>query len=797
MNKDNMEELKKEYDNIEVPPEVDLAIEKGIQKGKAHNKKRGTKPFGIIAAGLVLAIGMASAGKLLSTSDKALIAVDSSKSLPTVGTSENLEKLLKIFISESNGIAYGNATVGSAPLPPSSPQSSDASKSTSNGGRDSIAESSTDNYSTTNLQVVGVDEEDLVKTDGEYIFKVNAQKIINVIKAEPASNMEAINNITFEDNYSINGIFLKENTLVVVGNSYENVNPQKSDTNKAADMMVMPSNQVTKVISFDISDKKNIVKVREVEVDGFYASSRMIDSRVYVIANKYLNNIGTLKDNAEAGKAYYSDSMVGKDKIAIDYNAISYLPDSIQPNYIMVAAFNIDNNKEKVNVSTILGSGNNIYSSDMNLYIAGTKWTADGNNNGATNTIVYKFAYENTGVKFVSKGEVTGTIINQFSMDEKENYFRIATTEFKYATIMPMIDGKATPESNAATTSVAPTVGATAPASTPTNMEPSASTDTPKAPSSEQINKAGTSGSSGSSSSGVMAPPDKPISSPPQNQITNNLYVLDKDMKPVGKLQGLANGEQIYSVRFIGDRAYIVTFMLTDPLFVIDLKNPTSPKVLGELKIPGFSNYLHPYDDTHLIGFGMDTTVINEGGMDRAKLQGMKIAIFDVSNVSKPVQQFMTTIGGMGTYSEVLNNHKALLFSKEKNLLAFPVTENDYDNNTGISKQSYQGAYIYNIDLVNGIKLKGKITHIDEEKDSIKNDSMMPYYMYNGQYIVDRILYIEDTLYTISNGLIKANHINTLQEITKLKLKTVGYPEMYPMDGVREIAPIETLPIIK
>ena len=216
------------------------------------------------------------------------------------------------------------------------------------------------------------------------------------------------------------------------------------------------------------------------------------------------------------------------------------------------------------------------------------------------------------------------------------------------------------------------------------------------------------------------APPDQKMNNQPQNQITNNLYVLDKDMKIVGKLQGLANGEQIYSVRFIGDRAYIVTFMLTDPLFVIDLKNPTSPKVLGELKIPGFSNYLHPYDDTHLIGFGMDTTVINEGGMDRAKTKGMKIAIFDVSNVSKPVQQFMTTIGGVGTYSEVLNNHKALLFSKEKNLLALPVTENNYDNKTNSSQQSYQGAYIYNIDLVNGIKLKGKITHMDEDNNSNK-----------------------------------------------------------------------------
>lgn len=715
MNKDNMKELKREYDNIEVPPEVDLAIEKGIKKGKAHNKKRRVKPFGIIAAGLILALGVASAGKLLSTDDSSLVAIDSNKTLktlPSVGSSENLQKLLKTFMNQNNGMAYDTFRVGSAPLQPTmeaEKSNSNSGKETSfagNAGTQTYALDGASEHSTTNLQVQGVDEEDLVKTDGEYIFKVNAQRIINVIKAQPATNMEVINNITFEDNYSINGIFLKENILVVVGNSYRNKDLPASDQSKT-DFMIMPVWEVTKVICFDISDKKNIVKIRDIEVEGYYTSSRMIGSRVYVVTNKYLNNIGNIKENAEAYKAYYSDSVVGKKRIAIDFKDISYLPDSLQPNYIMVAAFNPFDNKEKVNVSTILGSGYSIYSSDKNLYIAGTKWIQEGNN-GTTNTIVYKFVYENSGVKFISKGEVPGTITNQFSMDESDEHFRIATTEYKYSTVMPMIEGK----------------------------------DTPIAPDSAQS----------------------------QNQITNNLYILDKDMKIVGKLQNLANGEQIYSVRFIGDRAYIVTFMLIDPLFVIDLKNPTSPKVLGELKIPGFSNYLHPYDDTHLIGFGMDTIVINEGGVDRAKTTGMKIAIFDVSNVAKPVQQFMTTIGGMGTYSEVLNNHKALLFSKEKNLLALPVTENNYDNNSNNSQQGYQGAYIYNIDLVNGIKLKGKITHQDEDNNTRKNDSIMPYYMYNGQYIVDRILYIKDTLYTLSNGLIKANDINTLQEKSKLNL---------------------------
>ena len=153
-------------------------------------------------------------------------------------------------------------------------------------------------HSTTNLQVEGVDEEDLVKTDGEYIFKVNSQKIINVIKVGTDSKMESIKDITFEENYNISGIFLKGNTLVVVGNSYQNVDTGKvkaANTEQSKSSYMMVSNEVTKVISFDISDKKNIKKVRDIEVDGVYNSARMIGPRVYIVANKYLNNIGNIK----------------------------------------------------------------------------------------------------------------------------------------------------------------------------------------------------------------------------------------------------------------------------------------------------------------------------------------------------------------------------------------------------------------------------------------------------------------------------------------------------------------------
>ena len=126
----------------------------------------------------------------------------------------------------------------------------------------------------------------------------------------------------------------------------------------------------------------------------------------------------------------------------------------------------------------------------------------------------------------------------------------------------------------------------------------------------------------------------------------------------------------------MGGRAYMVTFRNVDPLFAIDLKDP-APKVLGQLKIPGYSDYLHPYDENHLIGFGKETVTlpVKGAGPDEvtAFYQGMKIALFDVTDVTQPKEKFKEIIGDRGTHSELLYNHKALLFDREKGLMAFPV----------------------------------------------------------------------------------------------------------------------------
>jgi uncharacterized secreted protein with C-terminal beta-propeller domain len=245
----------------------------------------------------------------------------------------------------------------------------------------------------------------------------------------------------------------------------------------------------------------------------------------------------------------------------------------------------------------------------------------------------------------------------------------------------------------------------------------------------------------------------------------NNIYVLDMALNITGSLVDLAPGETIYSARFMGERCYLVTFRQVDPLFVIDLKDPDEPKVLGYLKVTGYSNYLHPYDENHIIGIGKETT--EEG--DSAWYQGVKIALFDVSDVSNPVEISKYEIGDRGTDSPVLWDHKAFLFDKSRNLLVIPVLEAKVDEAEypeGVPAWAYgepvwQGAYVFDISLDQGIQLKGKITHIENVGD-LEQD----YYSLS----VTRSLYIDDVLYTISEAKIKMNNLENLAYINEVEL---------------------------
>jgi len=538
--------------------------------------------------------------------------------------------------------------------------------------------SSGSGHSETNVQVEGIDEGDMVKTDGKFIFQVKDGKL-QIVKAVPANEMKLEALISFNESFYPNELFLYKDQLIVMGNSYKEL----TKSSQKSDMRIAPVHETTKAIIYDVKNKKAPKQIREIDIEGSLAASRLMDGKVYLIVNKY-PDIWLLKENPEMDiRPKYYDSANGKKIQAAEYDEIQLFTDSNETNFTNIAVVDLENPKSNIVLTTYLGSGNQIYMSKNNLYLAITNYvpfTSDINNSYNPNTTVYKYAVNGMKVEFQSSNEVPGTVLNQFSMDEYKGNFRIATTR-----------GQTWDET-----------------------KPSA----------------------------------------------NNLYILDENMKQIGKLEDLARGERIYSARFMNDRIYIVTFKETDPLFVIDSSNPMKPKVLGELKIPGFSNYLHPYDENHIIGFGHDTKVIAGKGAGNQPLiltNGVKISLFDVSDMSKPKEKFTEIIGGRGTYSPLNYDHKALLFDKKKNIFAFPIavyeninakSELEFD-----SKFNFQGAYVYNVDLNKGFSLQTKITH---------QDNKAPYEEWENN--IDRIMYIGDTLYALSPKKISSYHLSTYKK---------------------------------
>lgn len=549
-------------------------------------------------------------------------------------------------------------------------------------------------YSRTNVQVEGVDEADIVKNDGQYIYIIK-NNTVRIVKAYPPDKMTELDEITFDDeDFYPTDMYVDGNTLVATGSTYK-----IPDYWVYEDKTTTPYyySSVTKVYIFDITDKTKITLRRHLDFEGHYTSSRKIDDVVYVVTSKSIYGY-------EPMPVYYDSET--KDLIPVaPCSNVMYYPRITQSNsYMTVAGIPVTDKDAEISEQVILGYGENIYASRNNLYVTENKYNNYGfgyyDSSQDEKTTIHKFSLNNPEVGYVGSGEVPGTILNQFSMDENDKYFRIATT-----------------------------VGYV--------------WDT-------------------------------------ENPPKNNLYILNENMEKVGSLEGLAPGETIYSVRFMGDRAYIVTFKKVDPLFVIDTANPKAPKVLGKLKIPGYSDYLHPYDENHILGFGKDAADAGESevqsrSLDFAWYQGMQIAMFDVTDVSNPKQLHKMVIGDRGTDSDLLWNHKALLFDKAKGFMAFPITlakiPDSIKSNPETPANTYgdyvfQGAYIFDVSIANGFTLRGAITQYDENEIQEKSG----YYWY-GDKDIERIIYIGSNFYTISQAAVTANKMDDLSEVKRVELK--------------------------
>ena len=539
-------------------------------------------------------------------------------------------------------------------------------------------ESAVSDYSTTNTQEENVDEADIVKTDGEYIYYVSNNKVF-IVKAD---NLEVVSEIylsTEKETLRISEIYIKENKLVILGNGYLLQEPEISSEN-TEDSVRVNSIGVAKAFVFDIEDKTNPEKLREVSLEGRYMDSRMVEDNLYLISRKTAYWYDGVEDYTILPAL--GDSVTSNEIKRVDCTDIIYFEGTDDSSFMIVGGFNI-NSDEEVSVETFFGAGEQIYASENNLYLTQTNYE-----DYVYNTRIYKFKLNNSRIELLAKGTVNGNVNDQFSMDEYDGNLRIATTS------VIVLEPEKTEE-------YSPGIMRTTRAKTTT---------------------------------------------------VNNLYVLNENLEEIGRLEDLAPDEKIYSARFIGDVGYIVTFKQIDPLFVIDLSDPTNPIVKGELKIPGYSSYLHPYDENHVIGIGYNTEENGYGGTVNTT---MKMSMFDVSDLENPQEIFNVDIGTDYAYSEITYNHKVLLYKKSENLIGFPVTtrSNNYYN-------SENGFMIFRIDLENNEFAEyGKIM---EELD-YRTD-------------VERVIYIEDKLYTLSRNYIISYDLNTLEQINKVELSQTEEP---------------------
>lgn len=563
-------------------------------------------------------------------------------------------------------------------------------ESTSSEPKNSKADGSND-FSTTNIQVENVDEADIIKTDGEYIYSLSDNQVIITDARDPENPVivKKLSSASFSTS-APEEILLYNDKLIVIGTM----------------------SGKTTVEVYDITSKENPVKREAYSVNGRYYTSRLTKGKLYVISTGSLNY-----SKGKVDTTYTENSVTRK----ISYNDMYYFKDKLTSAQTTISTLDLDKDSAKVDVTLYLLKISNLYVSENNMYLVSDNYSASNPSfvkiffgllgprgalfeaeriveddyydySDSDETQIYKFELNNGKIKYAGLGKVEGDTIDQFSLDEYNSNLRVAL----------------------------------------------------------------------------------------YTEEGSKVAVFNDKMKLIGESEKVAQGEKMYSSRFIGQRGYLVTYLNTDPLFCFDLSNPKKPEILGELQISGYSTYLHPYDENHLIGIGYESEIRtnrNSQGKvisNNAVITGMKMAIFDVTDINNPIMVSDTKIGDSTTRSSILTNHKALLFSKEKQIIAIPVNTYDSeleieDGNNDISNitKTYttrskgyrtEGYLVYNINLTDGLQSKGFIEHETDVK------------RYSGTNLI-RGLYIKDNLFTVSQGMIKVNKIDTLEEISLVLVK--------------------------
>ena len=545
-----------------------------------------------------------------------------------------------------------------------------SSSATSNSADRGESETGSKDYYQTNVQVEFVDEGDIVKNDGRYLYQLieDGSQQIQIIDTK-----DELRTASFIEGFSeISEFYVSGDTLVVIENLWA-VEDSTTDST-LTDTQVSYSYAYNNTTSFcyihfyDISDRTAPKEINKFTIKGSYKTSRISDGFLYFLSG-YDTKDTDSREDLNSYIPIVEGEVLGKDSI--------YLPEQCDAvNYLMMVSVDVSDPTEFTDKMAVISAGNYYYVSEKNIYVLDYVEGKIEEGIVCDKTEIIKFSYEKGDIEPVAEGAVNGTVLDQFAMDEHEGFFRMITTVSPYEAeeVINNIDGK---------------------------------------------------------SLGYHITKWLPES--------NSVYVLDDTLSIAGKIEGLAEDEMVYSARFMGDTGYFVTFRQTDPLFSVDFSNPYKPKILGELKISGFSEYLHFYDENLLLGIGY------EADEETGRTKGIKLSMFDISD-PKDVKEIHKLVLDNYDYSDAFYNHNAVMVSSGKNVIGFAA----YDY-TGKNTREY-GVYSYDFE-------KGFI-------QKYKFDCSPNSYSYE-----TRGTYIEDTFYLLKQTYgVEAYDINTGELLDKLSM---------------------------